>query len=589
MIEQGGVLAGPGEARTAAERPWSGGRPWTAPAPLVASVVDARPGTAGARLLALRPGPAAVEEVEPRPELAGTGADLAVALAQIDLDGPELTCVGVQARAHLVDVAVAAERVVAWASSVQARAVAALHRQFVAEHDLDQDELADQLAGTGDPVAKQPAADHPVTGHRARGGRVSEELAVFHSAGRASAVCLSLALGVSARSADRLLALALGLAEVPDLADALAQGRVDVAQARVIQESTTALAPTQRTDLVARLVSDPEDPDAARTLVPELREAATPIWGVPGHRLRPIIAREIAALAPEAVEDAEQVAERGRRVAYYPPSPEHSGALVLHGPAPQLAAVYDRLDAGARAARQAGAPQTLDQLRYDLAVGALTDGTFGLTLTHHPPPSQNHQPSNHPSDQPRSRTQPEDGTASRTRIGIDIIVAADTLLGLDQRPATLRTAAGDVPISATAARRLAHDQDATWRRILTDPATGIATDVSPRYRPARRVADYVTIRDGHTSRFPTSGARHLELDHILEYDHHNPARGGPTTPANLASNGKRDHQAKTDHLLTVTGNANQVLTYRTGAGHTYPSRPHPYTEPRPPDDSAPPY
>jgi hypothetical protein len=564
MIEQGGVLAGPGDAdaRTAAERPWSGGRPWTAPAPLVASVVEARPGTAGARLLALRPGPAASGEVEPRPELAGTGADLAVALAQIDLDGPELTCVGVQARAHLVDVAVAAERVVAWASSVQARAVAALHRQFVAEHDLDQDELADQLA-----VNRGPATDQPAAGHRARGGRISEELAVFHSAGQASAVCLSLALGVSARSADRLLALALGLAEVPDLTDALAQGRVDVAQARVIQESTTALAPTQRTDLVARLVGDPEQPDAARTLVPELREAATPIWGVPGHRLRPIIAREIAALAPEAVEDAEQVAERGRRVAYYPPSPDRSGALVLHGPAPQLAAVYDRLDAGARAARQAGAPQTLDQLRYDLAVGALTHGTFGLTLTHHHP----------------------DGTASRTRIGIDIIVAADTLLGLDQRPATLRTAAGDVPISATAARRLAHDQDATWRRILTDPATGIATDLSPRYRPARRIADYVTIRDGHTSRFPTSGARHLELDHILEYDHHNPARGGPTTPANLASNGKRDHQAKTDHLLTVTGNANQVLTYRTGAGHTYPSRPHPYTEPRPPDDSAPPY
>lgn len=90
------------------------------------------------------------------------------------------------------------------------------------------------------------------------------------------------------------------------------------------------------------------------------------------------------------------------------------------------------------------------------------------------------------------------------------------------------------------------------------------------------------MRDGHASRLPGSGARTLELDHVREFNHVEPADGGPTTPANLAALGKRDHQAKTDRLITVTGDANTVLSYRTRAGHTYPSRPHQYADPRPP-------
>lgn len=109
------------------------------------------------------------------------------------------------------------------------------------------------------------------------------------------------------------------------------------------------------------------------------------------------------------------------------------------------------------------------------------------------------------------------------------------------------------------------------------PATCTATDITPGYTPAKRTAEFVKARDGHTSRYPTSSARTLELDHITAYDHTHPTRGGPTTPTNLAATGKRDHQAKTDRLITVTGNANTVLTYQTGAGHTYPSTPHHYT------------
>ncbi len=419
-----------------------------------------------------------------------------------------LGAVGEDARGRLVDIAVTAERVIAWATSLQAQAVAGLHEQFLAEHDLDHHELTARTSPDGQPARRA----------------LSEEMHVFEASGRAASACLSLALGISAGAADRLLALGLGLADLPDLAHALTAGRLDASQARTITQTTAALPPTPRAALVASLVGDPSavadtDTDAAAesgapagvALVRELRDGTVPLWGVPAHRLRPIIAREIAAIAPDLVEDREVVVARGRRVAYQPGTADYSGQLVLHGPEAQLAAVYGHLDAGARTARRAGAPETLDQLRYDLAAGALTDGAFGLTLTAPNQPAHPKQP-------------------ARPRVMVDVVVAADTLLGLDQAPATLRTAAGDVPISAVAARQLAHDTDATWRRILTDPATGTALDVSPRYAPPARMADYVKVRDGNTSRHPTSGARHLELDHVEAYDHAHPRPRRPDQP-----------------------------------------------------------
>ena len=256
-----------------------------------------------------------------------------------------------------------------------------------------------------------------------------------------------------------------------------------------------------------------------------------------------------------------------------------------------LAATYAHLDHQARAARNGGAPETLDQLRFDLAVGHLTGAAFGLTLV---PKTSATSPARDTHAKKRRRR-------LRSRAGatlINVTVADRTLLGLDNRPAVLHTPTGDVPIPAELARALAHDpEQATWRRILCDPATGTATEVSTGYRPAPRIAQFCAVRDGHTTRFPTSAARTLELDHIHEYNHTAPATGGATTPANLAAAGKRDHQAKTDRILDVTGDANSELTYTTGTGHTYTSRPHQYLEPqapppateKPPDNGDPPY
>jgi hypothetical protein len=471
------------------------------------------------------------------------GAELAAALAA-GVAGIEQLELSESSRGRLVDLALAAERVKAWAAAVQAAATVALVEQFETAHEA---------------VC-------------ARDREVAHERAV-----EATALSLSLALGVSMRAADHKLVLALGLAEHTPLAQALAAGRVDEAQARVINDHTAGLSPGHAARLVASVVTDPADPAnsaAARAgVLRELRDGTRTVWSIPAHQLRPILTRAVAELAPEDLEAAAEVAERGRHVAHYASTPQRPGALVLHGPDHLLAAMYTHLDHAARAARTAGAPQSLDQLRFDLAAGHLTDGAYGLSITRKGTSKPNRR---------------------RTTL-VNLTSAETTMLGLDNTPAVLHTPSGDVPIPAELARALAHDPEhATWRRILCDPATGTATEVSPSYRPNTRIAELCRVRDGHTSRFPTSAARTIELDHIDEYDHRQPTAGGATTPANLAAAGKRDHQAKTDRILDVTGNANGTLTYTTGTGHTYTSRPHQYLDPQPlkdqpPDNGDPPY
>ncbi|MDP9221422.1 MAG: hypothetical protein M3P23_12925, partial [Actinomycetota bacterium] len=353
--------------QTTAERPWSGGRPW-----------HGLPG-----------------EGEPVEDLCGTGADLALALADLiaELDGPEMTNVGERARGRLVDLAVAAERVKAYAAWVQARAVADLHRQFVAEDDALTTDLAEEQ---GDPALARPTS--------------GSELESFELAGRATSICVSLALGVSAKRADNLLGFALGLDDQPVLAGALREGRLDETQARAILDSTAALPVEQRTRVVESVAADPDTLARAR-MVRELRCGTQMVWAIPAHKLRGIINRQIAAVAPESIKTAEEQADESRRVEHYAGTLARPGAIVLHGPEHLLAATYNQLDKTARAARKAGARDSIDHLRFDLAVGALTNGAFGRTATMLPKP--------------------------RRSILIDVVVAKDTLLGLDDDPASL--------------------------------------------------------------------------------------------------------------------------------------------------------
>ena len=149
----------------------------------------------------------------------------------------------------------------------------------------------------------------------------------------------------------------------------------------------------------------------------------------------------------------------------------------------------------ARAARKAGAPETLDQLRFDLAVGHLTAGAFGLTLVAQgrsgAPASAARKPPHEQAQAaaPAPVPTPDDPDQHHHRRHHDARPGQPARRAAHARPATC-------PIPAELARALAHDPDqATWRRILCDPATGIA-DRGLRRLPARRPGRRLRRRAG---------------------------------------------------------------------------------------------
>ena len=94
------------------------------------------------------------------------------------------------------------------------------------------------------------------------------------------------------------------------------------------------------------------------------------------------------------------------------------------------------------------------------------------------------------------------------RVALQVTVAATTLAGLDDQPGHLGSYG---PIPAQVARELA--QDATWRRLLTDPVGRVCSTSGPTtYRPGADLTrtDPGARRDLHVPRLPP--ARHPVRD-----------------------------------------------------------------------------
>ncbi|ACU86928.1 hypothetical protein Bfae_31690 [Brachybacterium faecium DSM 4810] len=137
---------------------------------------------------------------------------------------------------------------------------------------------------------------------------------------------------------------------------------------------------------------------------------------------------------------------------------------------------------------------------------------------------------------------------TRSPYKILVTVPATTLLHLDDAPAMLE---GMTPLPAELARALAAGEP-TWQRILTDPLTGAHLPVTAQtYHPTAQMRLQLRLRHpvcavpGCTR--PTVLA--AEDDHIIEYDHQNPSRGGQTCLWNLHRLCWQHHQAKTAGLI----------------------------------------
>ncbi|HEX2498583.1 MAG TPA: DUF222 domain-containing protein [Actinomycetes bacterium] len=161
--------------------------------------------------------------------------------------------------------------------------------------------------------------------------------------------------------------------------------------------------------------------------------------------------------------------------------------------------------------------------------------------------------------------------AQRSPAQIQVTVPATTLLGLTDIPGEL---AGYGPITAEVARRIA--AHGTWRRLLTDPASGQLLDYGRQtYRPPAQLAAFVIARD-RTCGFPgcNQPARRCDLDHCKSW-----RAGGTTCPHNLGALCRRHHRAKDTGPWTLIRHPDGSTTWISPTGKHYHRPPPSYDDP----------
>jgi len=277
---------------------------------------------------------------------------------------------------------------------------------------------------------------------------------------------VSAALGLSRPAAGVRLHLAVELdRRLVGTAAALRAGEIDVVKARAVVEATTPLD-----DAAARAVE-----------AGVLRRAAGQTVG----QLRASLSRAVLAVDPAAAEVRHERAAADRHVTVSP-LPDGMAELWALLPADGAVAVREAVDTLARRDRAVGDSRGIDARRADALVGmavAVLDGD-GATA-----------PETSRVGAVTARSDTRSGGRHRTRIFVT--VPATTALGLADEPGEL---SGYGPVPAAVARRLT--AVGTWRRVATDPTTGVVLDVGRRrYTPAAALAELVVARDV-TCRFP---------------------------------------------------------------------------------------
>jgi hypothetical protein len=218
----------------------------------------------------------------------------------------------------------------------------------------------------------------------------------------------------------------------------------------------------------------------------------------------------------------------------------------------------ERVDDVARRFRSDGDHRSLTQLRSDVALDLLLYGWAGGV----------------PSDGADQVPAP----AATTFVGqppparVTVVVSLATLLGEER-------GVGEIPgygfVSADHARQLATAGGSVWRRLVTDPVTGAALDLTTRrYRPTPAMAETVAALDA-MCRAPgcTTSARRCDIDHDR------PWPAGATRIANLSAKHRRHHNHKTRGTWTATTDADGVILWRTVSRRTYVTGRHDYDDP----------
>lgn len=169
--------------------------------------------------------------------------------------------------------------------------------------------------------------------------------------------------------------------------------------------------------------------------------------------------------------------------------------------------------------------------------------------------------------------------SGRSAVVVQVTVPIDILLGAEDGPAELK---GYGPVTGSQARELAFAPSSIWRRLLTEPETGLVVKADPTtYRPTAETQRLVIARDQYCA-FPSCRmpAHRCDLDHIRPFDHRHPGRGGPTVPDNLQPLCRRHHRLKTHHPGWAVSRDRHTgtATWTAPTGHRYTNTPPVYRE-----------
>ncbi|AZG48319.1 hypothetical protein D7316_04936 [Gordonia insulae] len=332
---------------------------------------------------------------------------------------------------------------------------------------------------------------------------------------------IAITFGIGQGTAERLITEGLALRDrLPQVAQRLRDGRISAERVKSI---------IARTDLVDGHDCAAEvDADIAARL--DLHQGA---WS--SERLRDMVDRIVYRHDPDAVRERRQTALDARGV-HTQPLPDGMARYSA-----TMSAENARLsDACVKALAEtvcAHDARTAQQRRSDAAFALLTGTAFECECD----------------GQDCTAVTPEQGAAPPTgsRVVVHVVVDESTLNGDADNAGHL---AGHGVISGEHARDLAARPDAVIKPLVAKgtpenadgPFTLPAHLPSDPYRPSTALDTFVRIRDG-SSVIPgsTVSAFDADLDHVGEFDHENPAQGGPTSPDNLNAKHRFGHLLKT--------------------------------------------
>ena len=433
---------------------------------------------------------------------------------------------------------------------------------------------------------------------------------------------IALALHSTLNMANRRLTLAQTLTtRLPGTLAAMEAGDLDLPRAEAIAEATRPLS----NDLAGE-VEDHVLAGAVEQNPSQVRRAA---------------AKAVLQLDPEGAEER-HVRRRADRYVEIVPAAEGMADLYALLPGEDAMRIKVRLDAYAKAQPKTD-KRTMDQRRADAMTDLLLDKNIGpitatvrvtapATLLAAATEAALHSPrrTNRPTGKPRSTSRSVNHPPTSTPVqGLSVAAAPAqtiptpaTATPVQATPATAtsvqatpttatpatadgatpaglpgtanRTASGagvypaelagyGVITGGQAIALAAHD--ATWRRILTDPAGNLTEVDRHQYTPPAALADHVRARDQYCV-FPGCAvpAEKCDLDHRIPFPR------GATTVENLAALCRRHHRLKhqTGWTLRRRADGTHVWTSPQERDYLNPTIPLAPPEPPPPPPPAPP-